>query len=350
MKEFNASRWARPAIRDLVPYSSARDEFSGEDYIFLDANESPFPSGLNRYPDPYQGELKKAIAGVKDCRVEQLFLGNGSDEAIDLLMRCFCEPGRERVLSIEPSYGMYRVCAGINGLAFDTVLLNRDFSLDADALLAAATKDTKLIFICSPNNPTGNIMQEEAVIQVLDNFPGIVVIDEAYQDFAPGPGFKSLLANHQNLVILQTFSKAWGLAGARLGMAIADPGIISYLNKVKYPYNINRLSQDSVIKAIQNKDDVISHIELIKEERDFMANALKAMPDVQEVFPSQANFLLVKIENPRRVYKGLIDKGVVVRDRSSMPLCEGCLRITIGTPEENRKMLDGLRALKKGAD
>ncbi len=342
MKKFNADKWARRNIRDLNPYSSARDEFSGEDYIFLDANESPFDSGLNRYPDPYQWELKKSIAELKGCSEDQLFLGNGSDEAIDLLIRCFAEPGKDRILSIAPSYGMYKVCADINGVGFDTVLLNSDFSLDTPTLLQSVQPDTKLIFLCSPNNPTGNNLDEGAVRQILENFQGLVVVDEAYQDFSGKPGFLPLLEQFSNLVVLQTFSKAWGLAGVRLGMAMADPSVIAYLNKVKYPYNINQLSQDAVLKAIEKVGLVEKKIGMIVAERNRVAKVLQRMPGILKVLPSDANFILIKVKDAGEVYRGLLDKGIVVRDRSSMPLCDGCISITIGVYEENSLMLRAL--------
>ncbi len=342
MKNFDANKWARPNIRDLIPYSSARDEFSGEDYIFLDANESPFNSGLNRYPDPYQCELKKSIAELKGCSENQLFLGNGSDEAIDLLIRCFAEPGKDRILSIAPSYGMYMVCADINGIGFDPFLLNSDFSLDPPTLLQSVKPETKLVFLCSPNNPTGNNLDEGAVRQILESFQGLVVVDEAYQDFSAKPGFLPLLEQFSNLVVLQTFSKAWGLAGVRLGMAMADPSVIAYLNKVKYPYNINQLSQDAVLKAIGEVDLVEKKIGMIVAERNRIMDVLQKMPGILKVFSSDANFILIRVADAGEVYRGLLDKGIVVRDRSSMPLCDGCIRITIGTANENKLMLEAL--------
>ena len=348
MGKFDADKWARPNIKKLIPYSSARDEFSGEDYIFLDANESPFESGLNRYPDPYQNELKKHIARIKGCSVDQLFVGNGSDEAIDLLYRCFAEPGKESVLSISPSYGMYRVCADINNVAFNTVLLNEDFSLNPDRVLKSITGNTKMIFLCSPNNPSGNKLEEHAVRKVLDNFKGLVVIDEAYQDFSDDLSCLHLLDEYSNLVLLQTFSKAWGMAAARLGMAFAHPSIIRYLLKVKYPYNVNKLSQEALMKALDQKDIVEENIRIIKREREELVSDLKGINGIIKVYPSDANFVLIKVENPRQIYQELIIKGIVVRDRSLVPLCEGCLRITVGTPEENERMLYELRVLLDG--
>jgi histidinol-phosphate aminotransferase len=350
MIRFDADRWARPNIRKLIPYSSARDEFSGEDYIFLDANESPFESGLNRYPDPYQSEVRKKIAEMKGCDVGQIFLGNGSDEAIDLLYRCFAEPAQDKVLSIAPSYGMYRVCADINNVEFDTVLLNEDFSLNAERLLDQISRQTKIVFLCSPNNPSGNKLEEEAVRKVLDNFRGLVVIDEAYQDFAGGDSFLKMLGEYQNLVILQTFSKAWGMAAARMGMAFADPSIIRYLLKVKYPYNINILSQRAMIKALDQKDKVGQNIRIIKEEREKVISELNKIKGIEKVYPSDANFVLIKVDDPRMIYRELINRGIVIRDRSSVPLCEGCLRITIGTPEENKNMLYELRTLMENGE
>ncbi len=345
MNKFDAGKWVRPNILSLIPYSSARDEFTGQDYIFLDANESPFNTGLNRYPDPYQLSLKTAIASLKGCTEKQLFLGNGSDEAIDLLIRCFCEPGKDRILSIAPSYGMYKVCADINGVEFDTVLLDPDFSLNTESLLGDVQPNTKLIFLCSPNNPTGNSLDKDSVKQILENFPGLVVIDEAYHDFAGDQGFLRLLDDYSNLVVLQTFSKAWGMAGVRLGMAMANPEIIYYLLKVKYPYNINQLSQDAVIEAIKRQDRVKEQIAIIKAERENVKSVLDKMTGIIEVFPSDANFILIRVPDARAIYRGLLDKGIVVRDRSSMPRCEGCIRITIGIKEENKAMTTALRAI-----
>ncbi len=345
MKKFNADNWSRPNIRDLVPYSSARDEFTGDDYVFLDANESPFETGLNRYPDPYQKELKQRISQLKACSPDQLFLGNGSDEAIDLLFRCFTEPGKDRVLSISPSYGMYKVCADINDVGFDTVLLEEDFSINPDVIFNAVKPETKIIFLCSPNNPSSNALDGDAVIRVLDGFDRLVVIDEAYQDFSESGGFLNLLDEYQNLIVLQTFSKAWGMAGVRLGMAMADPSIISILSKVKYPYNINTLSQKAILQALDRKETVDNNIRIIKEQRALVFETLRKLPGIQKVYPSNANFVLVRMKNAKEMYRSLLDEGVVVRDRSSMPLCEGCLRITIGTAEENGAMLSALANL-----
>ena len=342
MKKFDSYRWSRPNIRTLVPYSSARDEFSGDDFVFLDANESPFETGLNRYPDPYQMELKERISRLKACSPDQLFLGNGSDEAIDLLFRCFTVPGKDRVLSISPSYGMYKVCADINDVGFDTVLLKEDFSINPDVILSAVRPETKIIFLCSPNNPSGNALDWDSVIKILESYEGLVVVDEAYQDFSESRSFLELLGDYQNLVVLQTFSKAWGMAGVRLGMAMADPSIISYLRKVKYPYNINTLSQVSVLQALDRKEAIYNNIRIIKEQRGIVVEALRKMPGIKKIYPSDANFVLVRMDSAKEVYKSLLDEGVVVRDRSSMPLCEGCLRITIGTEDDNKKMLSAL--------
>jgi len=342
MKKFDANGWARPNIRDLVPYSSARDEFTGTNYVFLDANESPFDTGLNRYPDPYQNDLKRSISDLKGCTVDKIFLGNGSDEAIDLLFRCFTEPGEDRVLSITPSYGMYKVCADINGVGFDTILLNEDFSLNPDVLLNEIEQDTKMVFLCSPNNPSGNSLDIDSVRKVLNNFSGLVIVDEAYQDFSESRSFLDLLGEYQNLVVLQTFSKAWGMAGVRLGMAFADPTIIAYLNKVKYPYNINTLSQKTILDALNKKETIEENIRIIREQKEVVNSELRKMPAVQRIYPSDANFILIKVNDPKKVYLELIEKGIVVRERSSIPLCKGCLRITVGTVEENRKMLSAL--------
>ncbi|MFH0761180.1 MAG: histidinol dehydrogenase [Bacteroidota bacterium] len=343
----NLSSYVRKNILELAPYSSARDEFYGAEGIFLDANENPHDTGLNRYPDPHQRELKTKVAALKGVEPGQLFLGNGSDEAIDLLIRIFCEPGNSRILTMSPTYGMYKVCAGVQDVAVDNVLLNEDFSIDTDKMLSAVRFNTKMIFLCSPNNPTGNQITLEDVFYLAERFDGIIVLDEAYGDFATGPSALSFLKDLPNLVILQTFSKAWGMAGVRLGMAFADPFIISLMDKVKYPYNLGILAQETLLKKVEEVEmvEVVKWVEEIIRERWKLEGRLSALPGVEKIFPSEANFLLVRVADARGMYEYLVKQGIVVRDRSSQPLCQNCLRITVGTPEENQKLIQALESL-----
>lgn len=330
----------------MKPYSSARDEYSGSALVFMDANENPFNSPLNRYPDPHQQRLKERIADVKGISPEQIFLGNGSDEGIDLLFRALCEPGKDHVITVDPTYGMYGVCAEINGVERRSVSLREDFSLDPDAVLAAVDKATKLIFLCSPNNPSSNSLEREPILKILDGVSCLVVVDEAYIEFSRDPGLISLLNDRWNLVLLQTLSKAWGLAGIRLGMLFAQAELVDFLSKVKYPYNINSLTIEAALKGLENLDQSSLWIHDILEERSRMEAQLQALSFVKKVYPSDANFLLVRVDDPGTVYGFLMNSGIIVRDRSSVPLCEGCLRITIGTPEENRALIDALKSYK----
>ncbi|MGC9352357.1 MAG: histidinol-phosphate transaminase [Mariniphaga sp.] len=341
----NINNLLRKNIKSLQPYSSARDEYSGEAMVFLDANENPFNQPYNRYPDPLQRELKSKIALLKDVMPEQIFLGNGSDEPIDLLIRAFCEPGEDNVVSIIPTYGMYQVAAGINNVEIKKVSLTESFELDAQELLNSTDEKTKLIFLCSPNNPTGNCLNEKAVLDVVKNFQGIVVLDEAYIDFAPGKSLLPQLNDFPNLVILQTFSKAWGMAGIRLGMAFAASEIIAVLNKIKYPYNLNILTQQKALELIENRDKVEKWVKLLIAEREKMKTLLSDFPFVVKIFPSDANFILVKMHDARGIYEYLKEKGVIVRDRSKVHLCEGSLRITIGSSDENEQLLKALKEL-----
>lgn len=327
----------------MKPYSSARDEYSGSASVFLDANENPFNDPLNRYPDPQQTLLKQRIAKLKGLSVANVFLGNGSDEGIDLLFRVLCEPGRDHVITVDPSYGMYAVCAEMNNVERRSVLLNSDFSLDPDAVLAAVDEDTRLIFLCSPNNPTSNSLEREAMLKIIDGVNCMVVVDEAYIDFSQGPGLLSLLKEKKNLVILQTLSKAWGLAGIRLGMLFAHPELLEYISRVKYPYNISGLSIDAALRGLDAIDQKDLWIEEILEQRSKMATELESLPYVSRVYASDANFLLIKVDDPSAVYEFLMNKGIIIRDRSAVPLCEGCLRITVGTGEENRDLLSALK-------
>ncbi len=345
-KSTDISALVRKNILEMKPYSSARDEYSGSASVFLDANENPFNNPLNRYPDPQQTLVKKRIAELKGLAVDNIFLGNGSDEGIDLLFRVLCEPGRDHVITVDPTYGMYAVCAEINGVERRSVLLNKDFSLNPDMVLSCVDEHTKLIFICSPNNPTSNSLEHEAILKIIDGVNCIVVVDEAYIDFSSGPGILSLLQEKMNLVILQTLSKAWGLAGIRLGMLFAHPELVKYISRVKYPYNVNSLSIDAALKGLGETVQRDLWISSILEERSRMAMALESLAFVRSVYPSDANFLLIRVDDPSAVYEFLMNKGIIIRDRSSVPLCEGCLRITIGTEEENRALLQALKTFQ----
>ena len=333
----------RPCIRRMKPYSSARSEFQGNASVFLDANENPYnDNSFNRYPDPLQREVKAKIAEMKEVTPSQIMLGNGSDEPIDLMIRAFCEPHKDNIVAIDPTYGMYHVAAEVNDVEYRKVLLNEKFEIDADTLLNRCDRDTKLIFLCSPNNPTGNSLSREAIEKILKQSPGIVILDEAYIDFSAQPSFLAELNNYPNLVILQTFSKAWGSAGIRLGMAFASPEIIEVLNKIKYPYNVNELSQREALKMLDRKEEVEEWVKIILSERSLLAAKLKELPYVKQLYPSDANFVLAKVGDADDLYNYLINKGIVTRSRNTVSLCAGCLRITVGTPEENGKLFEAL--------
>lgn len=332
----------RPNIWNLQPYSSARSEFQGTATVFIDANENPWNPPYNRYPDPLQRTLKARIAEVKGVPEASIFTGNGSDEAIDLLLRIFCEPGVDNIVAIDPSYGMYQVAADINNVACRKVLLRTDFSLDVDALLAAADAQTKLIFLCSPNNPTGNSLDRQEMVRLLHTFEGIVVVDEAYIDFASQPSFLPELENYPNLVVLQTLSKAWGGAALRLGMAFASPAIIGLFNKVKYPYNVNLPAQREALALLNKPEQMEDQRQKVLEERERLRRAFEAAPFQYKVYPSDANFLLVEVGRANEIYAALVEKGVIVRNRNSVSLCRGCLRITVGTVDENTLLLQAL--------
>ena len=335
----------RTNIRNLKPYSSARDEFSGEAAVFLDANENPYNSPWNRYPDPRQLKLKARVSEIKKISVANIFLGNGSDEPIDLLFRAFCEPGKDNVVSINPTYGMYRVAADTNNIVINLVSLSPDFELDASAILKAVNHDTKIIFLCSPNNPTGNALNNSAMIQIIENFAGIVVVDEAYIDFCAEKSFLPMLSQYPNLVILQTFSKAWGMAGLRLGMAFANDEIIDVLSKIKYPYNLSILVQQKALELLADENLKAEWVEVILRERELLIQKLVNYPFVIRLYPTDANFILVKTHDPRGIYQYLVDEKIIVRDRSSISLCEGCLRISIGSPLENAALIEALDGL-----
>lgn len=334
----------RHNIWELTPYSCARDEFKGrEASVFLDANENPYNHPLNRYPDPLQEKLKNKLSTIKGVASSRIFLGNGSDEAIDLVYRVFCEPRQDNVVAIAPTYGMYSVCAAINDVEYRGVPLRQDFTLDADALLAATDEHTKVVWLCSPNNPTGNTLERRAVEQVLTQFEGIVVVDEAYADFSDQRPFRLDLDKFPNLIVLNTFSKLWASAAIRLGMAFASEDIIGLMNKVKYPYNVNLLTQQQAMKML----DDLQHIELwratLLNERSHLLPAVAELPVCQAVYPTDANFFLARMKDADRIYHYLVDRGIVVRNRSRVQLCDNCLRITIGTPEENNALLGALR-------
>ena len=335
----------RENIRQLQPYSSARDEFKGEASVYLDANENPYNSPFNRYPDPLQWEVKEHIARIKNVPAENIFLGNGSDEPIDLLYRAFCEPRIDNVVAIEPTYGMYKVSAAINDIEYRKVLLDENFQFSADKLVSASNLYTKIMWLCSPNNPTGNSLNRNEVILLLGSFEGIVVLDEAYIDFASENSFSEFLSQYPNLVILQTFSKAWGNAAIRLGMAFASTQIIAVLNKIKYPYNINILTQKHAIDALKSPDQVKEWVKILLAERTVLINSLKQLPMVEHVYPTDANFVLVRVKNANATYHQLVDRSIIVRNRNSVTLCNDCLRITVGTPDENKTLLDELKKL-----
>jgi len=334
----------RENILKLTPYSCARDEFNGTSGVFMDANENPFGS-LNRYPDPYQKEVKSVIARFRGIAEENIFLGNGSDEIIDLCFRIFCNPGIDKAMTFTPTYGMYEVSASVNDVKVIKIPLNDNFQIDiGKAETFLADKNLKLIFICSPNNPTGNSMDYADVEHIISEFNGIVVIDEAYIDFSEKPSFMKLLSKYPNLIIMQTFSKALGLAAARIGMAFSNPEIIHYFNKVKPPYNISTINQKAALRKLENQEEYQSQVVLIKAERERLAGILKSLNITETVYPSDANFLLVKVKNADYIYNTLIDKNIIIRNRSSV--IENCVRITVGSPDENKKLINALKSFQ----
>jgi histidinol-phosphate aminotransferase len=339
----NLQSLIRTNIIHLKPYSSARDEFKGEASVFLDANENPYNTPYNRYPDPLQRTLKEKIGRIKHVDPQRIMLGVGSDEPIDLLIRIFCEPAVDNIVAIEPTYGMYRVAAGINNVSYRTVLLNDDFDFRADNLLKATDEHTKLIFLCSPNNPTGNSLNRDEIIRTIERFHGIVVLDEAYIDFSIHPSLLATLDRYPNLILLQTFSKAWGSASVRLGMAFASEQIIALLNKVKYPYNINRLTQEYVLNLLDEHDRIQAWVKTLLAERDRLIQQLSAIPQVEKIYPSDSNFVLVKLPDANDAYRYLVDRGIIVRNRSSITCCLNCLRITAGTRQENEALIEALK-------
>ena len=349
---FELENLIRNNIRRLTPYSSARHEFKGEASVFLDANEnsfgSPLPEAFNRYPDPLQWQLKSELSGIKGVPPESIFIGNGSDEVIDLAYRIFCEPGKDNVIICPPTYGMYEVSANINDIEIKKVNLTEDFQLDTDGIREATDNNTKLLFICSPNNPTGNCMKRADVIELLDNFPGIVIIDEAYINFSKQKTFAGELLSHPNLIVMQTLSKAWGLASLRLGLAFASLPIIELFNKVKPPYNINKASQQLAIEALQNTKQVNEWVSQIVEQKEFLVSELTNFSFVKKIYESDANFLLVKVEDANGLYQYLSSHQIIVRNRSKEVMCDNCLRITVGTPGENQILLTALKKYSNG--
>jgi histidinol-phosphate aminotransferase len=335
----------RKNILNMKPYSSARDEFKGEAEVFLDANENPYPSPYNRYPDPLQWKVKEKLAQIKKAEPQQIFLGNGSDEAIDLLIRAFCEPNADSILITVPTYGMYAVCAEVNAVAIQEVKLTPSFDLDLDSLNRSIQPNTRIIFLCSPNNPTANLLSRNKIESVLKTFQGIVVVDEAYIDFANDTSFISELSNYSNLVVLQTFSKAWGLAGLRLGMAFANEEIINMLNKIKYPYNINIRTQELALEALDGVNKKDAWVSEILAQREILTKELLTLHIVKKIYPSDANFILVKLDDAPGTYHYLMNNKIIVRDRSRVTLCENCIRITIGTPQENKRLIQALAQL-----
>lgn len=333
----------RPNIWNLKPYSSARDEYKGiTASVFLDANENPFNNPHNRYPDPMQWDLKRELTKVKKVASEQIFLGNGSDEAIDLLFRAFCEPAVDNVVAIDPTYGMYQVCAEVNNVEYRKVLLDDRFQLSADRLLDAADDRTKLIFLCSPNNPTGNDLLRSEIVKLLNVFQGLVVVDEAYIDFSDAPSFLPELENYPNLIVLQTFSKAWGCAAIRLGMAFASKPIVEILSKIKYPYNINLLTQQQAVSMLHKYYEIDRWVKTLKVQRELLEKEFAKLPITINLFPSNANFFLVRVTDAVKIYNYLVGKGIIVRNRHSVALCGNCLRVTVGTRIENEILIEAL--------
>lgn len=344
-KTFDVNAWVRPNIRAMQPYSSARDEFHGTASVFLDANENPYNAPYNRYPDPMQWRLKEKVAEIKGVPKECILLGNGSDEPIDLILRAFCEPEKECMLTVDPTYGMYQVAAEINNVTCRKVKLTSDFQIDMPAFLSQIDDTVKAIYLCSPNNPTGNSLNRKDIYQILDTFKGIVVVDEAYIDFSSLPSYTKDLSKYPNLVVFQTLSKAWGAAGIRLGMAFASPEIISVLNKIKYPYNVNQLTQEKALEILNNQETMKSQLTLILSERTRLQQELTAIPCVRKIYPTDANFILVDVGDADAVYQKLVDQGIIVRNRNKVVLCAGCLRITVGTEEENTALLNALKTM-----
>ena len=339
----------RDNIKNIKPYSSARDEYkdaTSESMIFLDANENPFENGVNRYPDPQQNDVKDLLVNIKKVSKENILLGNGSDEVLDLIFRAFCEPNKENIITLPPTYGMYSVLANINAIENKKVLLTEDFQPKVDQILNAADNNSKILFLCSPNNPSGNSFSREKVETLLNNFKGLVVIDEAYIDFSEQESWLNRLEEFPNLVVTQTLSKAYGLAGIRLGVCYASKAVISVLNSIKPPYNVNELTQKRAFERLEKVDEITAEIKAIKQEREQLKNSLKSINFISNIYPSDCNFVLVKVDDATKRYNQLIQLGIVIRNRTTQPLCENCLRFTVGTTTENKKLLQALKELQ----
>uniref|UniRef100_UPI00404A693B histidinol-phosphate transaminase n=1 Tax=Gelidibacter sp. TaxID=2018083 RepID=UPI00404A693B len=347
MANFNLNSLIRSNIKNLKPYASARDEFKDVDtkMVFLDANENPFENGVNRYPDPQQLQLKIVISELKQIPVNQILLGNGSDEVLDLIFRAFCEPNKDNIITLPPTYGMYEVLANINAVEMISVSLNEDFQPQVDKILEASNNQSKVLFLCSPNNPTANSFERQSIEKLLLNFKGMVVIDEAYSDFSTQESWLSQLDTFPNLIVIQTLSKAYGLAGIRLGMCFASAEIIAVLNKIKPPYNVNELTQQRAIERLKNTTKVSDEVQHILQQRQVVISELKAIPYIEKIYPSDANFVLIKVDDANERYQQLINKGIVIRNRTTQPLCDNCLRLTIGTEDENLKLINTLKTL-----
>ncbi|WP_369753778.1 histidinol-phosphate transaminase [Flavobacterium sp. WC2409] len=348
MENFDLNNLVRENVKTMKPYSSARDEFKDFDVaqmIFLDANENPYQNGVNRYPDPQQSSVKAVLAKQRNLKIDQVLLGNGSDEVLDLLFRAFCEPKEDNVITLPPTYGMYGVLANINAVTNKEVLLSTDFQPEIDSILDTVDANTKIIFLCSPNNPTGNSFSDESIVTLLQNFNGLVVIDEAYIDFSKKQSWLNELDEYPNLIITQTLSKAYGLAGIRLGICYASAGIISVLNKIKPPYNVNELTQQRALERLADNEKIQLEIDSIIIQRDDLLKVLKEVKFVSKIYPTEANFVLIKVDDATKRYNELIAKGIVIRNRTTQPLCENTLRLTIGTAEENKKLMEALLAI-----
>ena len=347
MSEFNINNIIRDNVKGLKPYSSARDEYvsDGTQMIFLDANENPFENGVNRYPDPQQRDLKVVLAEQKGVNVKNMLLGNGSDEVLDLIFRAFCEPNKDNIISLPPTYGMYKVLSGINAVENREVLLTQDFELDVEDILGAVDENSKIIFICSPNNPTGNSFDEMAVLRLLNEFPGLIVIDEAYIDFSAKESWLKRLGEFPNLIITQTLSKAYGMAGIRLGLCFASQEIIAVLNKIKPPYNVNGLTQKRALSQILKIESLKMEVAEILNQKGSLLKVLNQVVFIKKIYPSDANFVLVKVDDANKRYSQLLEKGIVIRNRTTQPLCENSLRFTIGTNEENLQLISALKAI-----
>lgn len=348
MKTFNIDNIIRPNIKAMKAYSSARDEFQEitNDFVFLDANENPYETGLNRYPDPFQRNVKNELSTIKNYPANQILLGNGSDEVLDLIFRAFCEPNQDNVIAISPSYGMYSVLANLNAIEYRKSLLNEnDFQPNIEDIFSKVDANTKMIFLCSPNNPTGEIIKKEYILEIVKRFNGLVIIDEAYIDFSTEPSWINEIKNYPNIIVIQTLSKAFGLAGIRLGILYASQEIIAVLNKIKPPYNINQLTQQKALEILKDYDKIKLITQTIIDQKQLLETALKEITFIEKIYPSDANFILIKVDDATNRYNELIEKGIVIRNRTNDDLCKNCLRITVGTEEENEKILENLKSL-----